>query len=318
MVQKSINELGDSTKQSDRSDSAETAATEQIETTALEIVHEAVQLPRHAIQHSAHRKSEDSSAGVHPERADQPRRRAEIPRTRSESRQSQSVLTPTPQEQERRAYVRQAKKTRAEQPSARDHLHTGLPEIRLADDMPQSVLPPIREKPTFTELRGEPHPEPTPENASNVQHIKQPGAWTPRKEALPITRSKGQTIRERPAVTQAHDLPPVPQAQARQAFVEKQAQLSQNPSIHPNRLPLFCRSRLFRKHPQLRRSVSRSRLAAVNRLHPSSRQHRHKLHQWNSPPPSVKSRSQAPHRGKDPGAAFPFGQWIRNKSARQR
>ena len=97
--------------------------------------------------------------------------------------------------------------------------------------MPQNASPPIREKPTFTELRGEPHPEPTPENASNVQHIKQPGAWTPRKEALPITRSKGQTIRERPAVTQAHDLPPVPQAQARQAFVEKQAQLSQNPSI---------------------------------------------------------------------------------------
>lgn len=230
MVQKSINELGDSTKQSDRSDSAETAATEQIETTAREIVHEAVQLPRHAIQHSAHRKSEDSSAGVHPERADQPRRRAEIPRTRSESRQSQSVLTPTPQEQERRAYVRQAKKTRAEQPSARDHLHTGLPEIRLADDMPQSVLPPIREKPTFTELRGEPRPEPTPENASNVQHIKQTGTWTPRGTE-PYSRGIEQPIREWPAVTPAHDLPSAPQEQARQAFVEKQAQLSQNPSI---------------------------------------------------------------------------------------
>ena len=295
MVQKSIKELGDSTKQSDRSDSAKTAATEQIETTAREIVHEAVQLPRYAIQHSAHRKSEDSSAGVHPERADQPRRRAEIPRTRSESRQSQSALTPTPQEQarrtyvqqtaktatpappitseqpqhttvtapsventprqrtddvrtrpeskqpqsvstptpqeqERRAYVRQAKKTRAEQPSARDHLHTGLPEIRLADDMPQSVLPPIREKPTFTELRGEPRPEPTPENASNVQHIKQTGTWTPRGTE-PYSRGIEQPIRERPAVTPAHDLPSAPQEQARQAFVEKQAQLSQNPSI---------------------------------------------------------------------------------------
>lgn len=230
MVQKSINELGDSTKQSDRSDSAETAATEQIETTAREIVHEAVQLPRHAIQHSAHRKSEDSSAGVHPERADQPRRRAEIPRTRSESRQSQSVLTPTPQEQERRAYVRQAKKTRAEQPSARDHLHTGLPEIRLADDMPQSVLPPIREKPTFTELRGEPRPEPTPENASNVQHIKQTGTWTPRGTE-PYSRGIEQPIREWPAVTPAHDLPSAPQEQSRQVFVEKQAQLTQNPSI---------------------------------------------------------------------------------------
>ena len=44
-------------------------------------------------------------------------------------------------------------------------------------------------------------------------------------------RGKEQSIRERSAVTQAHDLPPVPQAQARQAFIEKQAQLSRNPSI---------------------------------------------------------------------------------------
>lgn len=362
MVQKVVKELNDSAKQPDRSDSAEHSATEQVETTAREIVHEAVQLPRRAIQYSAHRRSDDSSVGVQPERFDQPHQRAEVPRTRQESRQPQSVPTPvpqdqarrayvqqvardaasatseqlwecqgsssapltentlrqctddvrtrpepqhpqsasaavpqeqarrayvqqtaktvttapsitpeqsqpqvptvtaplmentprqrtddvrtrpeakqprsaptlTPQEQGQRAYVRQVKKSRAEKPSAREHLHTEQPEIRLTDDMPQNASPPIREKPTFTELRGEPHPEPTPENASNVQHIKQPGAWTPRKEALPITRSKGQTIRERPAVTQAHDLPPVPQAQARQAFVEKQAQLSQNPSI---------------------------------------------------------------------------------------
>lgn len=160
-----------------------------------------------------------------------PRQRTEDVRTLSEPKRPQRAPASTPQEQGRRAYVRQAKESRAEKPSVRDHLHTEQPEIRLADDMPQNASPPIRKKPTFTELRGEPHPEPTPENASNVQHIKQPGAWTPRKEALPITRSKGQTIRERPAVTQAHDLPPVPQAQARQAFVEKQAQLSQNPSI---------------------------------------------------------------------------------------
>ena len=161
----------------------------------------------------------------------QPRQRMEDVRIRPELTQRQHKPEFQPQEQGRRAYVQRAKKSRAEKTSARDHLHIGQPEIRLADDMPQNASPPIREKPTFTELRGEPHPEPTPENASNVQHIKQPGAWTPRKEALPITRSKGQTIRERPAVTQAHDLPPVPQAQARQAFVEKQAQLSQNPSI---------------------------------------------------------------------------------------
>ena len=296
MVQKSIKELGDSTKQSDRSDSAKTAATEQIETTAREIVHEAVQLPRHAIQHSAHRKSEDSSAGVHPERADQPRRRAEIPRTRSESRQSQSALTPTPQEQARRAYVqqaakkfttappiipeqsqlqypivsaplagnvprqrtddlrtrpkqpqsistptqqeqgrrayvRQAKKSRAEKPSALDHLHTEQPEIRLADSAPQKEVPAIREKPKAPEIRSPVQSEAVPAKPSAVHHVKQPDAWTPRSAATPVMRGKEQPVRERSAVTPAHDLPPVPQEQARQVFVEKQAQLSQNPSI---------------------------------------------------------------------------------------
>ena len=247
MVQKSIKELGDSTKQSDRSDSAKTAATEQVETTAREIVHEVVQLPRHAIQHSAHRKSEDSSAGVHPERADQPRRRAEIPRTRSESRQSQSALTPTPQEQARRTYVQQTAKTATPAPpiTSEQPQHTTVtaPSVentprQRTDDVrtrpeskqPQSVLPPIREKPTFTELRGEPRPEPTPENASNVQHIKQTGTWTPRGTE-PYSRGIEQPIRERSAVTSAHDLPPAPQAQAQQAFAKKQAQLSKNPSI---------------------------------------------------------------------------------------
>ena len=361
MVQKFVKELNDSANQPDRSDSAEHSATEQVETTAREIVHEAVQLPRRAIQYSAHRRSEDSSVGVQPERFDQPHQRAEVPRTRQESRQPQSVPTPVPQdqarrayvqqvardaasatseqlwecqgspsapltentlrqrtddvhtrpepqhpqsasaavpqkqtrrayvqqaakkfttappiipeqsqpqyptvsaplaenaprqraddlrarpkpkqpqsvstptsqEQGRRAYVRQAKKSRAEKTSARDHLHTEQPEIRLADDMPQSVSPPIRERPTITELRGELLPEPTPENASNVQHIKQAGTWTLRGTE-PYSSGIEQPIRERPAVIPAHDLPPMPQKQAQQAFIERQAQLSQNPSI---------------------------------------------------------------------------------------
>ena len=68
MVQKFVKELGDSAKQPDHSDSAERTATEQVETTAREIVHETVQLPRHAIQHPARRESADSSANVQPER----------------------------------------------------------------------------------------------------------------------------------------------------------------------------------------------------------------------------------------------------------
>ena len=347
MVQKFVKELNDSAKQSDRSGSAETTATEQVETTAREIVHEAVQLPHRAIQYPARKESADSSADAQPEQATQPhyapespRERTDVPRTRSdatppqstsipapqeqarrayvqqtaktatpaqpitseqpqhttvtvpsaenaprqrtvdirtlsepkrpqrapatmpqeqarrayvqqtaktattapsitpeqsqpqvptvtaplmentprqhtddvrtrpEAKQPRSAPTLTPQEQGRRAYVRQAKKSRAEKPSARDHLHTEQPEIRS----------PVQSKAV-------------PAKPSTVRHVKQPGAWTPRSSAAPVMRGKEQSIRERSAVTQAHDLPPVPQAQAQQAFIEKQAQLSQSPSI---------------------------------------------------------------------------------------
>ena len=298
MVQKFVKELNDSAKQSDRSGSAETTATEQVETTAREIVHEAVQLPHRAIQHPTRKESADSSADAQPEQSTQlhhapesPRERTDAPRTRSdatppqstsipapqeqarrayvrqtakaattappitpeqsqsqhstvtapsaenalrtrpEPQRPQSAPAPTPQEQGRRAYVRRAKKSRAEKPSARDNLYTKQPEIRLADSAPQKEVPAIREKPTITELRGELPPEATPAKPSAVRHVKQPDTWTPRSAAAPVMRGKEQSIRERPAVTRAHDLPPTPQEQARQAFAEKQAQRSQNPSI---------------------------------------------------------------------------------------
>ena len=364
MVQKFVKELNDSTKQSDRSDSAETTATEQVETAAREIVHEAVQPPRRAIQYSTRRRSEDSSASVQPERSDQPRHAPELPRertdaprtrpnatppqstsipapqeqarrayaqqtaktttpappitseqpqhttvtvpsaenaprqrtddvrTRPEPQRSQSAPPPAPQEQARRAYVRQtakastttkaperstipdttpiekqphqrtedvrirpeltqrqhkpefqpqeqgrrayvqrAKKSRAEKTSALDHLHTEQPEIRLADSAPQKEVPAIREKPKAPEIRSQVHSKTTPAKQSAVRHVKQPDAWTPRSSAAPVMRGKEQTIRERPTGTPAHDpLPTLPE-QPRQAFVEKQAQLSQNPSI---------------------------------------------------------------------------------------
>lgn len=135
-----------------------------------------------------------------------PRQRTDDLRTRP--KQPQSISTPTQQEQGRRAYVRQAKKSCAEKPSARDHLHTEQPEIRS----------PVQS-------------EAAPAKPSAVRHVKQPDAWTPRSAATPVMRGKEQPVRERSAVTPAHDLPPVPQEQARQVFVEKQAQLSQNPSI---------------------------------------------------------------------------------------
>lgn len=284
MVQKFVKELNDSAKQSDRSDSAERTATEQVETTAREIAREAVQLPRRAIPHPARKESTDSSANAQPEQSVQPHhapeskqpqstltpapqeqaRRAYVRqtakaattappitpeqsqsqhstvtapsaenalRTRPEPQRPQSAPAPTPQEQGRRAYVRRAKKSRAEKTSALDHLHTEQPEIRLADSAPQKEVPAIREKPKAPEIRSQVHSKTTPAKPSTIRHEKQPDAWTPRSSAAPVMRGKEQSIRERPAVTQAHDLPPVPQEQARQAFIEKQAQFSQNPSI---------------------------------------------------------------------------------------
>lgn len=370
MVQKFVKELGDSAKPPDRLDSAERTATEQVETTAREIVHEAVQLPRRAIQHPAREESADSSANVQSEQPAQPHHALESPRertdaprtqldatppqstptpapqeqarrayvqqtaksvtpappitseqpqhttvtvpsaenaprqctedartrpeaqrsqsaptptpqeqarrahgqqttktvttappitperlqpqrptvsapsaenaprqrtddlrTRPKPKQPQNVSTPTPQEQGRRAYAKRTKKSRAEKPSARDDLHTEQPENRFADNMPQSVSPPIREKPDAPEIRSPVQSEAVPAKPSTVRHVKQPDTWTPRSAAAPIMRGKEQSIRERQAVTQAHDLPSAPQEQARQAFVEKQAQLSQSPSI---------------------------------------------------------------------------------------
>ena len=296
MVQKFMKELNDSAKQPDRSDSAERTATEQVETTVREIVHEAVQLPRRAIQHPARRESADSSADIQPKQSDQPhhapespRERTDAPRTRSdatppqirsipasqeqarrayvqqtaktatpaqpitseqpqhttvtvpsaenaprtrpEPQRPQSAPAPTPQEQGRRAYVRRAKKSRAEKTSALDHLHTEQPEIRLADSAPQKEVPAIREKPKAPEIRSQVHSKTTPAKPSTIRHVKQPDTWTPRSAAASVMRGGWQSVRERSAVTPAQDLPPTPQAQARQTFTEKQAQLSQNPSI---------------------------------------------------------------------------------------
>ena len=291
MVQRFVKELNDSANRPDRSDSAERTATKQVETTAREIVHEAVQLPHRAIQHPARKESADSSANAQPEQSVQPhhapeskqpqstltpapqeqarrayvrqtakaattappitpeqsqpqypivsaplaenapRTRTDDLRTRPKPKQPQSIPTPTPQEQGRRTYVQRAKKSRAEKTSAWDHLYTEQPEIRFADSAPQKEVPAIREKPKAPEIRSPVQSEVIPAKPSAVRHVKQPDTWTPRSAAAPVMRSKEQSVRERPAVTPAHDLPSAPQEQARQAFIEKQAQLSQNPSI---------------------------------------------------------------------------------------
>ena len=160
-----------------------------------------------------------------------PRQRTNDIRTRPEARQAQSVPTSAPQEQGRRAHAKRTKKSRAEKPSARDNLYTEQPEILPADSVPLEGTPSIREKPKAPEIRGQAQSEAIPATPSTVRHVKQPDTWTPRSAAAPVMRSNEQSVRERSAVTPAHDLPSAPPEQARQAFVEKQAQLSQNPSI---------------------------------------------------------------------------------------
>ena len=175
--------------------------------------------------------SERLSVSDTPSTENTPRLRTEDVRTRPDAQKPQSISAPKAQEQGRRSYVRQTKKSRAEKTSAWDDFHTEKSEIRLTEDIPEHELPHIREKPTITELRGEIPVEPTPEKAPNVRHIKQAGAWTPRAAEPSAIRGVELPIRERIADTPAHDLPSIPQAQARKIFAEKQAQLSQNPSI---------------------------------------------------------------------------------------
>ena len=159
-----------------------------------------------------------------------PRLRTENVRTRPDAQKPQSTAAPTAQEQGRCAFVRQSKKSCAEKTSAQD-TDTKPPEIHLSEDIPEREPPRIREKLTLTELRGEIPVEPTPEKASNIRHIKQAGTWMPRDAEPSTMRGVELPIRERTVDGPPHDLPPTPQARARQTFVEKQTQLSKNPSI---------------------------------------------------------------------------------------
>ena len=160
-----------------------------------------------------------------------PRQRTNDIRTRTEAKRAQSVPTSAPQEQDRRVHAKRTKKSRAEKPSARDNLYTEQPEIRLADSVPQEGTPSIREKQKAPEIHSQEQSEATSAKPPAVRHVKQPDTWTPRSAAAPAMRGKEQSVRERSAVTPAHDLPAAPQERARQVFAEKQAQLSQNPSI---------------------------------------------------------------------------------------
>lgn len=261
MVQKFVKELNDSVKQPDRSDSAEHTATEQVETAAREIVHEAMRLSHNTGQYPVHDKSTDF-----PSYADALRERVNNIRTKPES-PPQHTPAPTPQEQARNAVVRRAKKTDVETPDqpALPNMSDGLPlqkQLRERTDdlktrteftqpqksakkLPQeqprraflkqkqssrtedfsvrdSLLtgtPEIRENPHFPEHGA------VPTKAAPDSHIRQAGAWTPRSEITQIVTSE-----QTPTIS-ARDVPPTPQARMRDAFVKTQKQRAQNPSI---------------------------------------------------------------------------------------
>ena len=115
MVQKLVKELNDSAKQPDRSDSAEHTATEQVETTARKLVHEAVQLP-HSFSHRT--RYAESTERAQTEQPTPLRQTSVSPRQRTEDVRSRpdTAPAPTPQEQGRRAYIQQASKVAATLP----------------------------------------------------------------------------------------------------------------------------------------------------------------------------------------------------------
>lgn len=194
MVQKFVKELNDSAKQPDRSDSAEHTATEQVETTAREIAHEAVQLPRSFSRQATHAETPEH---LQPEQPTYPRQTLDTPRQRTETVRTRpdtllrSTPTPTPQEQGRRAYIQQAAKAAA------------IPTI--TPESPQ-------ERPTPA--------VPTRENVPR-QNLQSP-------------RQRTEDIRTRPESRTPQSAPaPAPQEQGRRAYIQQTAKAAAASPITP-------------------------------------------------------------------------------------
>lgn len=215
MMQKFVKELHNSAKQPDRSDSAESTATEQVEMTAGEIAYEAVQLSRNAGRRSGRRESMNSAVHATPEQTAPPRDAPDIPRqriddlrTKPESKPPQRTPTPAPPDQARRVFLNQVKASRAEKGSVRDPLFSEKPEIREKPHLPEHS--------TVSAESAKPQP---------VSHIRQAGEWIPRPATPQAANSKA------PSAGYERHIPPTLQAQMRQAFVKTQTQRSQNSSI---------------------------------------------------------------------------------------
>ena len=255
MVQKFMKELNDSTKQSEQPSNAEHTATEQVETTAREIVHEAVQFPRRVIQRSGTRESTDSSAETRPPYTpESPRQRTDTPRTRSDATQPQRTSAPSPTERSRSQHTtvttptventpRQRTenvRTRPEQqklqsistPTSQEQARRAFLKQKQSSrtkdfsvrDSLLTETPEIREVSDFPQRSTIPG-EAAREKPMTTPHIRQAGAWTPRSETTQTVTS------EQPPTISVRDVPPTPQARMRDAFVKMQKRRAHNPSI---------------------------------------------------------------------------------------
>lgn len=251
MVQKFINELNHTAKQSESADSAENTATEQLETAAREIVREAIPLPRSENLHPVHGSSTDSPSRAAPERTNQAHHVPNAPRTPA----------PTPQEQARRAYVQQAAKTAAAPPITAEPTQANypIPPTPAAENTPRQQSDELRTRPAKKQPPDIPTPTPQ-EQARNafVRQAKKATMQVLEQSALPNfpdglplqkqarERTDDLKIRTESAQPKKSAKKP-PQEQALRAFLkQKQSSRTEDSSVRDS---LLTETPEIRKNP---------------------------------------------------------------------
>lgn len=243
MVQKFVKELNDSAKQPNRSDSTEHTATEQVETTARKLVHEAVQLP-HSFSHRT--RYAESTKRAQTEQPAPLRQTSVSPRQRTEDVRSRpdTAPAPTPQEQGRRAYIQQASKVAATLPiTPKSQQERPAPVVptpenspRLASETPRLRADDIRLRPESEMPQHTPTPAPQElGRRAFTQKAANDAAKAPVRESLPerplisdvpttekLPRLRIENVRTRPDAQKPQNAPaPTAQEQGRRACVQQ-------------------------------------------------------------------------------------------------
>ena len=247
MVQKFVKELNNSAKQPERSDSAEHTATEQVETAAREIVHEAIQLPR---SFSYQTPRAETTEQLQPEQPAPPRQTSAPPQQRTEDVRSRpdttphTVPAPTPQEQGRHAYVQQAAKAATAPPiTPKVPQKSPPPVVPLLENVPRQAPETPRLRPDDIRLRSEPEvpqhmPTPAPQEQGRRAFVQQAAedtakapvrepvserpsvSDTPSTEKMPRLRT--DDVRTRPDAQKPHNTSaPTAQEQGRRSYVQQ-------------------------------------------------------------------------------------------------